>query len=166
MIDKDRQEVSKMLKDVISGNFKNIEVKLQELDAKTHYNEIIGRLNVLDITMAKIEGTTTRTEVLAQKTNGRVTDLENEVDTIKIGEVQHLVNCPRLHDIVDINKKIDQLNEENLILKIWNKYPKQLLTFFIAMIVVILVTLGYTVLQIHKTINEVRAEQVTIDERR
>jgi len=99
------------------------------------------------------------------KTNGRMTIAEGEIRELNSANDKHVVNCPRLRDIVNINDKIDKLNEENLILKIWNKYPKQLLTFFVAAIIITLVTLSYTVYVIHKTIKEVKVEQVLQNDR-
>lgn len=107
----DREEVRQMLTDVLSG----------------HISEIIGRLNVLNANVARVESIATETkdqakltngrvnkletEVLlltTEKTNGRVTDLEKQVSDLKIADLNHETNCPystRIKTLEDVETK-------------------------------------------------------------
>lgn len=69
----DRDEARQMINDVIG---KPLE-------------EIIGRLNVIQANLVRVEGQTT-------KTNGRVTACEDKIETLEKDEIKHAVNCPNL----------------------------------------------------------------------
>jgi predicted nuclease with TOPRIM domain len=77
----DRKELKEAIKEAIeqhSGNvnsiFKIIDVKLDSIKSET------------------------------SKTNGRVTQLEHEVSTLKNAELSHLVKCPNTEKIINLEK--------------------------------------------------------------
>lgn len=69
--------------------------------------DIIGRLNVLNANMARIEGNTQRAESNTAKTNGRVDKLEDSVLELQKINLTHVMNCPN-------NKKIELLQNESV----------------------------------------------------
>ncbi len=69
--------------------------------------DIIGRLNVLNANMARIEGNTQRAENNTAKTNGRVDKLEDAVSELQKINLIHTVNCPN-------TKKIELLQNESV----------------------------------------------------
>ena len=79
MLDKEQQaEVRQILADVTAK----------------HYAEIKGMLNVMSANLMRIESIGSRTEAHAEKTNGRVTKLEDEVSGLKMADLKHSANCP------------------------------------------------------------------------
>jgi len=74
----DKEETRQMISDIIG---KPLE-------------DIIGRLNVMNANMVRIEGNTERTEKHAEKTNGRVNTLEKQMEQLKLDEIQHILKCP------------------------------------------------------------------------
>lgn len=95
--------------DVVSANIKGIHI---QMDAE--FKTVNERLHNLDQRLEKVEIQTT-------KTNGRVTDLEK-------GQPQHLLSCPQIEKIAELEKKVDnnkKENDDNLIeYTIFKKYPK------------------------------------------
>ena len=89
MDNEQRKEIREMVQDIVG----------------VQYAEIIGRLNVLNGHIATINGTTTRTEKHAEKTNGRVTKLEDEVESLQKINMVHLVNCPNTLKIAELEKE-------------------------------------------------------------
>jgi len=88
MTEQDEKKVRQMIVDVIG---KPLE-------------EIIGRLNVLNANVTRIEGNTERTEKHAERTNGRVTKLEDDVSDLKKVNIAHFVQCPNTEKIINLEK--------------------------------------------------------------
>jgi hypothetical protein len=78
----DRAEIRQMLTDILSG----------------HTEEMKGRFNVIHTNLIQIKEQTT-------KTNGRVTSLENEMETVKREELLHVVNCPVIGRVKSLEEK-------------------------------------------------------------
>ena len=85
----DKQEVRQMLEDVIRGYSENI----------------TGRLNLISAHLVRVEGNTQRTEAHAEKTNGRVTKAEKDIQELKEINLTHVVNCPNTAEINEFKKK-------------------------------------------------------------
>lgn len=56
--------------------------------------EIIGRLNVVNANLVRIEGNTQRTEEQQKIANGRTGKLEGAVEQLKQVNLVHTINCP------------------------------------------------------------------------
>lgn len=115
----------KNLNDKIDANNRNLSDKIDSNNA--HVVELLSFIK---------EQTT--------KTNGRVTKTEDDIKKLNILDSQHIANCPRVKDIEKLENKIQVMDDNNLIVKIWNKYPKQLALLVIVGVIITLGTLGYT----------------------
>ena len=127
-----------------------LETKISGLEEKMD----IQNRNVMEMLSIIREQTT--------KTNGRVTKVEDDIKNLTSIENKHVVNCPRISDIEKINTKLEKMDEDALIVKIFNKYPKQLLTLVVALVIIALSTIGYTVYQVHTTIKEIQVENAAL----
>lgn len=56
-------------------------------------------------------------EEQTKKTNGRVTKLEQEVEQIKLDDINHIIKCP-------LNNEVKQIKDDLLEYKFMKKYPK------------------------------------------
>lgn len=121
-----------------------LETRLDALDEKidTHNNHTVKLLNLI-----KVE---------TSKTNGRVNKLEENLTKIKLEQKDHVINCPRLKDITLLNDRINRIEDENFIIKVWNRYPKQLLTVVIVTVALAIGSIGYTLLQVHSTMGKIK----------
>lgn len=68
------------------------------------FEEIIGRLNVLNAHVSRVEGNTDRIEKHVEKTNGRVTKLEDEIEKMYRGSLSHMTSCPNTKKIEILEK--------------------------------------------------------------
>jgi len=89
------------------------------------------------------------------KTNGKVVSLDKELRDLTAAYNKHLLNSATSEDIKDVKKEIIQLSEENFIIKVWNKYPKAFATIIIVSVLVSMATIGYTMITVRHTINEI-----------
>ena len=91
MTTEDRQETRQMLEDVLKG----------------HSSEIIGRLNVLNANLIRVEGVANDTRKEAAKTNGKVAEHEKEIAKLKEANLVHVINCPNTYKLTELSSKID-----------------------------------------------------------
>jgi len=92
------------------------------------------------------------------ETNGKVMKVDRELRQLSSDYQQHLINSATMVHIGEINKKIENLNEENFIIKVWNRYPKQLLTIIVITVLLTITTLGYTMVSVHNALNKLKTE--------
>jgi hypothetical protein len=95
MTDSDEKKVRQMIAD-ITGQ---------------HHAELKGLLNVMSANLVRIEEIGSRTEKHAERTNGRVTKLEEQVSELKNAEITHVLKCPNIKDIKVINEKVVNLEK-------------------------------------------------------
>ena len=89
------------------------------------------------------------------KTNGKVVSLDRELRDLTTTYHKHLLSSATSDDVSKLNRKIDVLGEENFIIKVWNKYPKAFATIIIVSILISMATIGYTMISVRHTINEI-----------
>lgn len=123
-----------------------IEVKLESINQKIDINNN----NVVEL-LSFIREQTTRT-------NGRVTVLESRVNHLIEDENKHMLTCPRISDIKELSVKFDQFSEENFIVKVVNKWPKQVLGIIVAGVIITLITLSYGLYQGYEVMAEVKTK--------
>ena len=131
-----------------------LEVRLDSLDEKIdvnnkNINEKIDSNNnhVMNVLHYISEQTT--------RTNGRLLKAE---DAIKILSD----NYPGKEEIGKINKRLEILDEQNLIIKVWNRYPKALFMGIVVAVLITMGTLGYTLISVHDMIQKVKSEDQTV----
>ena len=133
-----------------------------------HVKELLNtRLNSLN---EKIDGNNTHVVELLNlikeqttKTNGKVMTLDKELRTLTSEYQQHLINSANIIHIKDLQDRIDKINEENFIVKVWNRYPKQLMSIIVITMLLTLATFGYTMINVHNALNKFKAESTQID---
>lgn len=84
-----------ILKELFETKFDSIRI---QMDAE--FTVLNNRLHSQDVTSARIEAQTS-------KTNGRVTTLEGHIHTIELDETKHVLNCPQTERLQIIDSKID-----------------------------------------------------------
>jgi hypothetical protein len=117
-----------------------LETRLDSLNEKIDTNN----KNLLEVLGFIREQTT--------KTNGRVTALEIQVHTVVLDESRHVINCPRIVDIQKLDEKLDKFAEENFIVKVFNRWPKQIITGFVITVIITMLTTAYSLYQGHLVI--------------
>ena len=128
-----------------------------------HVKELLNtRLNSLN---EKIDSNNTHVVELLNliktdtgKTNGKVMMLDTELKALTSEYQQHLINSANIVHIKDLQDRIDKINEDNFIVKVWNKYPKQLLAIIVLMVLLTLGTFGYTMVNVHNALNKFKTE--------
>lgn len=90
------------------------------------------------------------------KTNGTVSRHEQDIKELVARYNSHLLTSATVEDIEQLEQKIEKLNEENFILKVWNKYPKALVTIIVVTVLVSLATLGYTMVTVHNALRDIK----------
>lgn len=90
------------------------------------------------------------------KTNGNVARHDRELKDFNNKYTEHVLTSATLDQIVEINKKIDKINEENFIVKIWNRYPKALLTIVVISVLLSMATIGYTMITVHTAMRNIK----------
>ena len=99
------------------------------------------------------------------KTNGRVTSLEGDVKQLTATYNNHLVTSVPLSEIEKINKRIDEESEQNFIVKVWNRYPRQILTVITVSVLMALATIAYTLYSVRNIVKNVKdVETVQTDD--
>jgi len=92
------------------------------------------------------------------KTNGRVTTLELRVPEIISDENKHILNCPRITEIQKLEEKLEKFNDDNFIIKVINKWPKQVIGVIVVSIILTIIATGYSIYQGHEMITEIKTE--------
>lgn len=129
-----------------------LETKMEHLNEKIdiHNNHVVERLDFIKEQTAK--------------TNGRVLKAEEEIDNIYMEfnkiETNHLLNCPKSTEIESMHLKIEKINEENLIVKVFNKYPRQLLSILVITVILSMLTMGYTAYKVRDTVRKIKSSEV------
>jgi hypothetical protein len=119
-----------LLRELFDEKLKSFDDKLKgvALQNNVEFMVLNNRMTTQDVTLARIELQTT-------KTNGRVTSLEGVINDVKLDEKEHVINCPVKEELVLIDKKLDlkkadtdkKLEELNVDLReyrFFKKYPK------------------------------------------
>ena len=131
----------------------NLELVQELLETRlTSLNEKIDTNNkhMLDVLGFIKEQTT--------KTNGRVTVLETRVLTLITDGNKHVLNCPRIHEIEKLEEKLEKFNDDNFIIKVINKWPKQVIGVIVVSVILTILATGYSIYQGHEVITEIRTE--------
>ena len=123
-----------------------LEMRLGSLNEKLDTNN----KNVLEV-LGFIREQTTRT-------NGRVTSLEVRVNEIINDRNVHVLNCPRIHEIEKLEEKLEKFDDDNFIIKVINKWPKQVIGVIVVSVIIVLFTVGYSIYQGHEVIAELKTE--------
>ena len=79
------------------------------------------------------------------KTNGRVGKAEDDIKKLILLEGEHVKDCPISKDVEKLELKVQKMDDANLIVKIWNRYPKQLALLIIVGVIITLGTFGYSI---------------------
>lgn len=131
-----------------------VEAKLNNLDNKMDLNNK-SLTNKIDSNNKYVLELLTRIEVQTTKTNGKVITLDRELKDLTTAHNEHLNSATSPDDIKKINVRIDQLNEENFIVKVWNRYPKAFVTIIVASVLLSIASVGYTMIKVHDTISQI-----------
>lgn len=123
-----------------------LETRLNSLNEKIDTNN----KNMLDV-LGFIREQTTRT-------NGRVTTLEARVLTLITDESKHVLNCPRINEIQKLEEKLEKFDNDNFIIKVINRWPKQVIGIIVASVILTLVAVGVSVYQGHEVVTEIKTE--------
>jgi hypothetical protein len=135
---------NKSISEKIDSNNKNINEKI---DTNNHHLiELLGYIR---------EQTT--------KTNGRVTKNEDDIKRITSLVNDNFCNYPGRREIDKINEKLQILDDQNLIIKVWNKYPKALVTGIVVSVLIVIGTLSYTLISVHNMIQKFKTEEKTTE---
>lgn len=94
------------------------------------------------------------------RTNGRVTILETKVNEIIINESKHIMSCPRITDIKELEQKLDTFAEENFIIKVLNRWPKQVVGVIIAGVIITMCVAAYSIYQANDAITQFKHELI------
>jgi len=123
-----------------------LEIRLNSLNEKIDNNN----RNMLEVLGFIKEQTT--------KTNGRVTLLEARVLTLVTDESKHVLNCPRIHEIQKLEEKLEKFDEDNFIIKVINRWPKQVIGIIVASVILTLFAVGFSIYQGHEVVTEIKTE--------
>lgn len=131
----------------------NLEL-VQEL-LETRLNSLNEKLDINNKNMLEVLGFIREQTT---KTNGRVTSLELRVNEIISDGSKHVLNCPRIHEIEKLEEKLEKFDDENFIVKVLNKWPKQVIGIVVVTIILTLLAMGYSVYEGHEVITEIKTE--------
>ena len=95
------------------------------------------------------------------KTNGRVTALESRVVTLITDESKHVLNCPRIHEIEKLEEKLEKFDNDNFIIKVVNRWPKQVMAVIIVGVMLTILAAGYSVYQGHEMLTSITSKITT-----
>ena len=90
------------------------------------------------------------------KTNGTVIRIDNDLKELTKSYNNHLLESASTEDIKEITRRIDKIDDDAFIVKIFNKYPKQLVVLFVATVLMSLATLGYTMITVQNVLKDVK----------
>lgn len=136
-----------------------IEEKLSSLNQKIDSNnrnlvdKITSDNKFFSEVLHRIEGQTT-------KTNGTVIRHEQDIKELVARYNAHLLTSATLKDIKELENKIEKINEENFIIKVFNKYPKALVMIIVTFVLISIASLGYTMVTAHNMFNSIKTEQI------
>jgi len=137
-----------------------VEAKLNNLDNKIDTNNK-NLTDKIDTNNKYVLELLTVIKEQTFKTNGKVISLDSELRGLTSSYNKHLLTSVSLNDINQIKNQIDQINDENFILKVWNKYPKALISIIVVATLVSIATLGYTMITVHNAIRQLNiTEQI------
>lgn len=123
-----------------------LEIRLTSLNEKIDTNNN----HMLDVLGFIREQTT--------KTNGRVTALELRVNEVISDGSRHVLNCPRITEIQKLEEKLEKFNDDNFIIKVINKWPKQVIGIIVASVILTLIAVGFSIYQGHEVVTEIKTE--------
>ena len=94
------------------------------------------------------------------KTNGRVTKHDDVINKLITDESNHFNTCPRIKAIEEINTKIEKIDSDNLEVKLIKKYPKMFIMGIVVAVLIIIGTVGYSVLEMHLMVKNVQQTEI------
>lgn len=144
-----------------------VEAKLNNLDNKIDINNR-NLAEKIDTNNKHILELLSRIEQQTIKTNGNVIRHDREIHDISNIINSHILTSLTNDDInkklSDFDKKIEIINEENFIVRIFNKYPKALVTGLVILVISGILSLGYTVIIAHNTYQDMKkVEKIEVD---
>lgn len=110
--------VQENLETKLDGLNEKVELSIKHLSDKIDLNNknLMSFLEVID-------GKVT-------KTNGRLLKAEADIQDLYKKEITHSIECPRAKEfkdgIADLSHKLDKNEEDNFIIKVISRYPKQI----------------------------------------
>jgi len=125
-----------------------LESRLNSLNEKLDINN----KNILEVLGFIREQTT--------KTNGRVTLLELQLNEVIINESKHSINCPRIVDIKKLEDRITKFDEDNFIVRVLNRWPKQVIAIIIGGVIITMFIAGVGVWQGYKVVQDIKSELI------
>lgn len=149
-MDKDIEYVKELLENQLDSLSEKIDTNNKNINEKIDSNN----QHVMEILHYIREQTT--------RTNGRVSKAEDEIRRLSEIDTKNLINYPGKEEIKKINEKLAIIDEQNLIVKVWNKYPKALFTGVVVAVLITMGTLAYTLISVHSMIQKVKSENQTV----
>lgn len=132
---------------LLDSRIDNVNEKI-ELTNQATLSKIDSMLDMLQMSNDNIANQLSYIREQTTKTNGRVNKHDERIEDLYKKEANHLINCPHVEEfrtgISKMNERVNKVEEDNFIVKVFNRYPKQvllILTFFLAS-TIIAVSLG------------------------
>jgi hypothetical protein len=103
------------------------------------------------------------------RTNGRVTKSESSIQQLFKNNLERHTTCPGLLDLkskgVIMENRVNKLDEDNFIIKVINKYPKQIIILIAMAVLLTVSSAGYTMLKFQSAINDMKSVEQIIKQR-